>query len=844
MVATAFAGPLAGAAAKTSVQHLAKAFTDTATKRFLDAGRVWDSEQAQRDAIVAYFTEAVGPWFESLREQLNDVSERNAEQFLQKLRFIERNVANREGQELSLDLLRELIELARAAPASHPPRERPIPFDGPGRVPAKPVPNFSASDELERLEALLDGSSSAVCIVAQGMGGIGKTMLAQHYVASHARVRFPAGAVWIDAENLSRDLPYAARCFGWIEQRDPTLEEANRYLSQELHRKHALVIVDNVDPTLIDVRALPFPGGCTRTLLTSRHITLARTLAQGLQIESVPLELSLWSLRRCRAYLRQVALELAREPDEELDALSEFVGCLPLALQLIANQPVHDRGISAADLLRQLQAEPIDTLERFVGTAGGLTRGVVQTFVASLNALGAGERQALRALAVCASGTRTEIVAAVARLDNKVARTALNRLTSASLAQHVEQAAAPWALHDVIRALVCEQAKAQGELVPLEAAHQRWVEQHIDQYAEPTRFAELEAGVAEGIVCVRRLLGAGRAREASELFLPLCDHLRRRGEYPKALRVAWRFVDSNDDELVQAPWLGNLGLCYQALGEVQKAIDLHQRAFALNERLGVIAGQASDLGHLGSCYQVLGNLSTAIGFLKPAVELSEKLGLQEDLAVQLGNLGVCYHMQGNIPKAIELLERALALNEQLRRVDGQASALDNLGLCYHTPGHIPRAIELHKRALKLSKTFGDVQRQAAALGNLGVCHQILNDIPKALELHKCALKLNERLNRLEGQAIALGNIGNCYQTLGDLPTAIGFLEQALALFTQLGQLEGQANQLGNLGTIYAAQGRFVEARADLERSLKLFLEIGLGDAHPSVGSVRNKLKAL
>jgi hypothetical protein len=58
------------------------------------------------------------------------------------------------------------------------PKPPPIPFEGPGRAPATPVPFFSADEELADLKAKLAGEQEAVCIVAHGMGGVGKTTLA------------------------------------------------------------------------------------------------------------------------------------------------------------------------------------------------------------------------------------------------------------------------------------------------------------------------------------------------------------------------------------------------------------------------------------------------------------------------------------------------------------------------------------------------------------------------------------------------------------------------------------------------------------------------------------------
>ncbi len=47
----------------------------------------------------------------------------------------------------------------------------------------------------------------------------------------------------------------------------------------------------------------------------------------------------------------------------------------------------------------------------------------------------------------------------------------------------------------------------------------------------------------------------------------------------------------------------NLGIVYQTLGEVEKALEMNSKALAIDEALGIKEGMAITYGNLGTVYQ-------------------------------------------------------------------------------------------------------------------------------------------------------------------------------------------------------------------------------------------------
>lgn len=659
---------------------------------------------------------------------------------------------------------------------------RAVSFEGPHGVAVTAMADFTGRVQaLDELERLLRADSTG-CVVATGIGGIGKTSLVRQFVAVRGRACFPDGAAWLDGGDLLRDLARVSRRFGWLESRDPTPVEATALLRRELSGLRFVIVVDSFDPDG-DVTQIPVAGGMCRTVVTTRALTLSHGLP-----DAQALELGLWRADECLAFLRGDAPRLARVPEAELLALAEFVGRLPLGVRLVASFLVNRPGLSATAALAELQRQPLGALDKYRGRYVGL----VATFQAAWDALDDDGRRVLQAMAVCARETRADVVAAVASVADASAM--LDMLTTRSLVQFSDMSESPWSLHDVVRMFVAAQPGGQA----FAEAHVAWVERHLAAYRDPLQHREFAMGVGEAVQAFTRLLEGANLERGAEIFRPLVEHLSRVGQVVASAALSEVLLRSSPPESgIAALCINRLGLCSRRLGEIRKAIEYHERALAIEESLGRVAGRASQLGNLGSCYQTL----------------------------------------GDIRKAIEYHERALALHEEVGRVEGQANQLGNLGLCYRRLGEIEKAIEYQGRALAIYEALGRVEGQAVELGNLGLCYQGLGETAKAVEYHKQALAINETLSRLEGQAIQLGNLGFCYWRLGEAGKAIEYHERSLAIEEKLGRVEGQAISRADLGLCHEGLGDMVKARDYYERALELYRRMDLSDSHEWVREV-------
>jgi tetratricopeptide (TPR) repeat protein len=119
--------------------------------------------------------------------------------------------------------------------------------------------------------------------------------------------------------------------------------------------------------------------------------------------------------------------------------------------------------------------------------------------------------------------------------------------------------------------------------------------------------------------------------------------------------------------------LSYLGICYDSLGQHEKAITHFQQSLKINEEIGFRRGVAGSLVNLGLCYENLRQYEKAITHFQQSLKISEEMGLRQETASSLGSLGICYNSLGQYKKAIAYHQQSLKISEEIsfRRGIGQ-----------------------------------------------------------------------------------------------------------------------------------------------------------------------------
>ncbi|MGQ9711027.1 MAG: hypothetical protein ACUVXE_11240, partial [Anaerolineae bacterium] len=199
-----------------------------------------------------------------------------------------------------------------------------------------------------------DGAPGGMLIgqAVQGMGGVGKTQLAVEFAYRYG-YRF-RGVHWLDLRDpalLNGQIARYGEAMGLPHVEGEDLSDYARRVVETWKRDGPrLLLLDNFEQVEVAARVLgdlQLQHSSLRLLVTSRRADWPPTLP----LAALPLET--FSPAESRAFLRRF-LPPERATDDELEALAERLGRLPLALELAARYLTRRARLSVAEYLAEL----------------------------------------------------------------------------------------------------------------------------------------------------------------------------------------------------------------------------------------------------------------------------------------------------------------------------------------------------------------------------------------------------------------------------------------------------------------------------------------------------------
>jgi hypothetical protein len=257
-----------------------------------------------------------------------------------------------------------------------------------GRLEIKEPPRlFGVDDKLSELTAALSGVGPPWLVAVGGIGGIGKTSLADAAIRVLLTSPIFADICWVSARqerftlwNGLHPSPEGAPALtaaalqdtiieqlGFLDLRGQARAEKQQNLRKRLKARPYLVVVDNLE-TAADYQALiPELQGLvnpSRFLLTSRHSMHDYPGIQNLSLAELSAADTL-ALLRHEAGERGLA-EVVASPDARLMRVHKVSGGNPLAIKLLVGQ-MHTLSLPrVVDDLRQARGHRVDELYRFI----------------------------------------------------------------------------------------------------------------------------------------------------------------------------------------------------------------------------------------------------------------------------------------------------------------------------------------------------------------------------------------------------------------------------------------------------------------------------------------------
>lgn len=293
--------------------------------------------------------------------------------------------------------------------------------------------------------------------------------------------------------------------------------------------------------------------------------------------------------------------------------------------------------------------------------------------------------------------------------------------------------------------------------------------------------------------------------------------------YEQALTIAHETGDKRTEEAV----VSNVGLAYASLGETRKAIEYYERSLTIAREIGDRREEGNALGNLGNAYLDLGETHKAIGYHEQYLKIAREIGDGRGESNALSNTGFAYFTLGEPRKAIEFYDQGLKIAREIGDRRREGATLGNLGLAYANLGEMRKAIEYYEQRLTIAREIGERRGEGNALWNMSLALDQLGQQTKAIEHAEVALKIFEALEDPNARkvskqsAVWLSNLGNTNAALGETRKAIEYYERSLAVARKIGDLGDTSNHFFSVGLIFIDQGRWYDALHLFEECLEI-----------------------
>ena len=673
---------------------------------------------------------------------------------------------------------------------------------------------------LEELhQQLQQNQTIAIRAAIIGMGGVGKTELALQYARQHYHLNsYPGGLCWLEAKqaNLGNQiLSFARTHFNLNPPHNLDLWQQVQYCWHNWEQGKVLIILDDVGDYEEIKPYLPPAESSFSLLLTTRQ-------RLGSSIKSLDLEVlsPAAALELLKAIVGDKRISTELEPAK---ALCEWLGNLPLALELVGRYLDRDKTLTLAKVQARLEKKKL-AARALYQTEADMTGplGVAAAFELTWARLPEEARELGCWLSLFAPAPFDWdlVEACLEEWDEEDLELVRNDyLLSWHLLQLTEKH--QYALHPLIREFF------QTKLELMATANE-----------SKSRFCQVMVAVAETIP-------ETPTRQEIETVSSAIPHLAK---------VATTLTNWIEDEDLIWPFVG-LGRFYEGQGAYQQAEPWREQCLSLSsDHLGPKhPAVAASLNNLAGLYESQGKYEQAEPLYLEALEMIKGLLGPEhpDVATSLNNLAALYESQGKYEQAEPLYLEALEMSKGLLGPEHPhvATSLNNLAGLYRSQGKYEQAEPLYLEALEMRKSLLGPEHPhlASSLNNLALLYESQGKYEQAEPLYLEALKMRKGLLGPEHPDVAtsLNNLAFLYKSQGKYEQAEPLYLEALKMRKGLLGPEHPdvATSLNNLAFLYKSQGKYQQAEPLYLEALEMRKGL-LGPEHPDVATSLHNLAGL
>lgn len=279
---------------------------------------------------------------------------------------------------------------------------------------------------------------------------------------------------------------------------------------------------------------------------------------------------------------------------------------------------------------------------------------------------------------------------------------------------------------------------------------------------------------------------------------------------------------------------GTIALHHRAGGDDARAAEYYKRAgdyarsvFANRDAIeSYSAALALGFPEAGALHKSIGDAETLLGNYDAALtayEASAAFGAKDAEA----NIARVALRRGEWERATQHLQNALVTADHSA---AQAQLYADLALALHHSHRDADALKQAQHALKLAKRAGaqetDERALAGAYNILGILARTRGDWTAARKYLEASRVLAEKMKDVGAHAAALNNLALVAHATQEDARALELAQRALELVTRSGDRHRQAALYDHLADLYHALGRDAESMQQLKQAVAIYAEIG------------------
>jgi diguanylate cyclase (GGDEF)-like protein len=243
--------------------------------------------------------------------------------------------------------------------------------------------------------------------------------------------------------------------------------------------------------------------------------------------------------------------------------------------------------------------------------------------------------------------------------------------------------------------------------------------------------------------------------------------------------------------------LNALGVYYQEVSRLDKAIDYYTRSLETARRAGLIQRELAAMSNIGELCLDLNNPKEALDYLIRAYELMPQDSPPELVANALWATGKAFMELGNLPMAREFVLKAYGIAERAENILIATDCLDTLAQVFIAEGRYDEAEQHLSTAIGLVERTGNARQRASTLIAFGATLLKRGKIQAAIDRLMEAAELCQSINSKAKLYRSYDLVSAAYEAWGHYKEALHYYKQYAQYRAEV-QSEDTAHKIRNI----------------------------------------------